>query len=221
MYVLVMGAGTIGLPLISSIVSAGHEVLAIEPNRQHADTVRSKLGSIVIEGDATSSRTLQKTGASRADIFIATTGNDADNLSACLLAKNMFKVNRTVSIVNLQENAELFEQAGVDIVVSTTDLVIANLAGALPAHPLARLMPVKGRGLEIVGIKIPEGAVVVGKPIRDLQVPYGVHMNLIISSAGRTEDPKDDTIIEAEDEIIAVSPVESTQALWETLTELR
>jgi trk system potassium uptake protein TrkA len=221
MYVLVMGAGTVGLPLISSIVSTGHEVLAIEPNRQNADTVRSKLGSIVIDGDATSSRTLQKTGASRADIFIATTGNDADNLSACLLAKNMFKVKRTVSIVNLQENAELFEQAGVDIVVSTTDLVIANLAGALPAHPLVRLMPIKGRGLEIVGIKVPEGAIVVGKPLRDLQVPYGVHMNLIISSAGRTEDPKDDTIIEAEDEIIAVSPVESTQALWETLTELR
>jgi trk system potassium uptake protein TrkA len=221
MYVLVMGAGTVGLPLISSIVSTGHEVLAIEPNRQNADTVRSKLGSIVIDGDATSSRTLQKTGASRADIFIATTGNDADNLSACLLAKNMFKVKRTVSIVNLQENAELFEQAGVDIIVSTTDLVIANLAGALPAHPLVRLMPIKGRGLEIVGIKVPEGAIVVGKPLRDLQVPYGVHMNLIISSAGRTEDPKDDTIIEAEDEIIAVSPVESTQALWETLTELR
>lgn len=221
MYVLVMGAGTVGLPLISSIVSTGHEVLAIEPNRQNADTVRSKLGSIVIDGDATSSRTLQKTGASRADIFIATTGNDADNLSACLLAKNMFKVKRTVSIVNLQENAEIFEQAGVDIIVSTTDLVIANLAGALPAHPLVRLMPIKGRGLEIVGIKVPEGAIVVGKPLRDLQVPYGVHMNLIISSAGRTEDPKDDTIIEAEDEIIAVSPVESTQALWETLTELR
>ncbi|MDA0677045.1 MAG: TrkA family potassium uptake protein [Chloroflexi bacterium] len=219
MYVLVMGAGTVGLPLISSIVSTGHEVLAIEPNRQNADTVRSKLGSIVI--DATSSRTLQKTGAARADIFIATTGNDADNLSACLLAKNMFKVKRTVSIVNLQENAELFEQAGVDIIVSTTDLVIANLAGALPAHPLVRLMPIRGRGLEIVGIKVPEGAIVVGKPLRDLQVPYGVHMNLIISSAGRTEDPKDDTIIEAEDEIIAVSPVESTQALWETLTELR
>jgi trk system potassium uptake protein TrkA len=221
MYVLVMGAGTVGLPLISSIVSTGHEVLAIEPNRQNADTVRSKLGSIVIDGDATSSRTLQKTGASRADIFIATTGNDADNLSACLLAKNMFKVKRTVSIVNLQENAEIFEQAGVDIIVSTTDLVIANLAGALPAHPLVRLMPIKGRGLEIVGIKVPEGAIVVGKPLRDLQVPYGVQMNLIISSAGRTEDPKDDTIIEAEDEIIAVSPVESTQALWETLTELR
>jgi hypothetical protein len=46
-------------------------------------------------------------------------------------------------------------------------------------------------------------------------------MNLIISGAGRTEIPTDDTVIEAEDEVIAVSPVESTDSLWETLTELR
>jgi trk system potassium uptake protein TrkA len=221
MYVLVMGAGTIGMPLISSLVSAGHEVLAVEPDRKQTEHLRNRLGSIVMEGNATSSRILRQAGANRADIFIATTGNDADNLAACLLARNLFNVSRTVSVVNLQENAELFEQAGVDVSVSMTDLAVANLAGALPAHPLIRLMPVRGRGLELVGIKIPAGAAVVGRPLRELQVPYGVHMNLIISSAGRTEIPTDDTVIEAEDEVIAVSPVESTVSLWETLTELR
>lgn len=221
MYLLVMGAGTIGLPLVASLVSSGHEVLAIEPDHKSAEMLRNRMGSIVIEGNATSSRILRNAGANRADIFIATTSNDADNLAACLLAKNQFKVSRTISVVNLQENAELFEQCGVDVAVSTTDLVIANLAGALPAHPLIRLMPVRGRGLELVGIKVPEGAAIVGRSLRDLQVPYGVHMNLIISSAGRTEVPTADTIIEAEDEVIAVSPVESTNSLWETLTELR
>lgn len=221
MYVLVMGAGTIGLPLISSLVSSGHEVLAIEPDRKYSDEVRDKLGNVVLQGDATSSRILQQAGASRADIFIATTGRDPANLAACLLARNLFNVERTISVVNLQENAELFEQAGIDVTVSTTDVVLANISGALPAHPLLRLMPIKGRGLEIVGIKVPEGAAVVGRPLRDLQVPYGVHMNLIVSGAGRTEVPTDDTVIEAEDEVIAVSPVESTRSLWETLTELR
>lgn len=221
MYVLVMGAGTIGLPLLSSLVSGGHEVLVIEPDDRNIEAVRNKLGSVVLKGDATTSRSLTLAGASRADVFIATTGNDGHNLAACLLSKNLFNVERTMSVVNLQENAELFEQAGVDITVSTTDLVLANLAGALPAHPLLRLMPISGRGLELVGIKVPAGAAVVGRPLRDLQVPYGVHMNLIISSAGRTEVPTDDTVIESEDEVIAVSPVESTRSLWETLTELR
>ena len=221
MYVLVMGAGTIGLPLISSLVSSGNEVLAIEPDRKIAEGLRERLGSIVLEGTATSTRILREAGASRTDIFVATTGNDAENLAACLLAKNLFNVGRTVSVVNLQENAELFEQAGVDVAISTTDLVIANLSGALPAHPLVRLMPVRGRGLELVAIKIPAGASVVGRPLRDLQVPYGVHINLIISGAGRTESPTDDTVIEAEDEVIAVSPLEATHSLWETLTELR
>lgn len=221
MYVLVMGAGTIGLPLISSLVSSGHEVLAIEPDAGGSDEIRERLGNVVLQGDATSSRVLQQAGASRADTFIATTGSDSRNLAACLLAKNLFNVERTISVVNLQENAELFEQAGVDVTVSTTDVVLANISGALPAHPLLRLMPIKGRGLEIVGIKVPDGAVVVGRPLRDLQVPYGVHMNLIISGTGRTEIPTDDTVLEAEDEVIAVSPVEATRSLWETLTELR
>ncbi len=221
MYVLVMGAGRIGLPMIASLVSSGHEVLAIDSDPKSAETVRNKMGSVVFEGDATSSQVLREAGASRADIFIATTGADAQNLAACLLAKNLYDVDRTIAIVNLQENAELFEQAGVDVSVSATDVVLSNLSGALPAHPLLRLMPVRGRGLEVVGIKVPAGAAAVGRPLRDLQVPYGVHVNLIISGAGRTEAPTDDTVIEAEDEVIAVSPVESTNSLWETLTELR
>ena len=221
MYVLVMGAGTIGMPLLASLASSGHEVLAIDPDEAAAENVRERLGNIVIQASATSSQTLQQAGAGRADIFIATAGSDAANLSACLLAKNMFNVDRTISVVNSPENSELFEQAGIDVTVSATDLVLANIAGALPAHPLVRLMPVRDRGLEIVGIKVPEGAVVVGRPLRDVQLPYGVHMSLIISSAGRTEVPTDDTILEAEDEVIAVSPTESTSTLWETLTELR
>ena len=87
MYVLVMGAGTVGLPLLSSLVSSGHEVLAIEPNPVSAEAVRDRMGNVVLVGDATSSRVLQQAGASRADVFIATSRRDADNLSASLLAK--------------------------------------------------------------------------------------------------------------------------------------
>lgn len=221
MYVIIMGAATIGYPLISSLVTAGHEVLAIDPDPQRAAYLRRKLGSVFLSGDATSSSVLREAGTNRADIFIATTGNDADNLAACLLAKNMFNAGRTVSVVNLPENAELFEMAGVDVAVSTTDLVLSNISGALPAHPLVRLMPIRGRGLEVVGLKIPAGAAVVGRPLRDVQVPYGAHISLIISSAGRAETPTPETILEGEDEVIAVSPAESTQSLWETLTELR
>jgi trk system potassium uptake protein TrkA len=164
---------------------------------------------------------LREAGANRAEIFIATTGSDADNLAACLLAKNMFNTGRTVSVVNLPENAELFEMAGVDVAVSATDLVLSNISGALPAHPLLRLMPVRGRGLEVVAIKIPAGAAVAGRPLRDVQAPYGAHISLIISNDGKAETPTPETVLEGEDEVIAVCPAESTRSLWETLTELR
>ena len=138
-----MGAGTIGYPLVSSLVSGGHEVLAIDTDPERSVPIVRKLGGVFLEGDATVPRTLRRAGANRANIFIATTGKDEDNLAACLLAKNVFNTARTIAVANSPENAALFEMAGVDVTVSATDLVLANIAGSLPAHPLIRLMPIR------------------------------------------------------------------------------
>ena len=216
-----MGAGTIGYPLVSSLVSGGHEVLAIDTDPERSVPIVRKLGGVFLEGDATVPRTLRRAGANRANIFIATTGKDEDNLAACLLAKNVFNTARTIAVANSPENAALFEMAGVDVTVSATDLVLANIAGSLPAHPLIRLMPIRGRGLEVVGIKIPDGGLVVGKPLKEIQLPYGSFIGLIINSSGQADTPVPETVIEGEDQIIAVSPEDSTGALWDTLTELR
>ena len=124
-------------------------------------------------------------------------------------------------MVQNPDNVVLFEASGVDDVISATDLVLSRIAGALPAHPLVRLMPVTGRSKEIVGIKVPSGGVVAGMALKDVNVPYGSLISLVISANGHTEVPSADTVLEPEDEIIAVSPVETTDMLYQTLTELR
>ncbi|MEX0761710.1 MAG: TrkA family potassium uptake protein [Dehalococcoidia bacterium] len=221
MYVVIVGGGMIGDPLSSSLIAAGHEVFVIDRDPGRVAILQKRLGSIATVGDGTSVNSLTEAGTARASLFIATTGNDEDNLAACQLARSEFNVPRTVAVASYPENVQLFGLSGVDVVASATDLVLANIAGALPAHPLVRLMPVMGRSQEIVGIKIPGGATVVGKPLKEVGIPYGAHVALIIGSNGRTEAPKPDTVLESEDEIIALSPVESTRTLWETLTELR
>ena len=146
---------------------------------------------------------------------------DADNLAACQLAKNNFDIPRTIAVAHSPENAQLFDLVGLDLVVSATELVLSNLATALPAHPLIRLMPLADRSQELVAVKLPAAGVVIGRTLSEITLPYGTIVVLIVSSDGRTKTPDADVVIEGEDEVVALSPTSTTVELWEVLTELR
>lgn len=210
-----------GAPLASSLINEGHEVFVLDHNPDVVATLQRELGMIATTGEATSVKALQDAGAARAGALIATTDSDADNLAACQLARTNFDIARTIAIAHSPENSELFDRSGVDLVVSATDLVLANLATALPAHPLIRLMPVADRSQELVAIKLPSAGTAIGLTLSELRLPYGTKIVLIITTAGQSKPPDSDAIIEAEDEIIALSPTNSTAELWELLTELR
>jgi trk system potassium uptake protein TrkA len=221
LYLVIIGGGKVGAPLASSLINEGHEVFVLDHNPDTVATLQRELGMIATVGEAASVRALQDAGASRAGALIATTDSDEDNLAACQLAKTNFDVARTIAVAHSPENAELFDLAGVDLVVSATDLVLANLATALPAHPLIRLMPIADRSQELVAIKLPSAGAVIGRTLSELTLPYGTRVVLMVTPEGQSKTPDADAIIEAEDEIIAVSLANSTAELWKLLTELR
>ena len=192
MYLVIVGAGKVGLPLASSLINEGHEVYVIDRNEEAVNESQRELGMVATVGDATQPSALKEAGLSRADVLISATDSDEDNLAACQLAKIQFKVPRTIAIAHAPENAELFDLAGIDLVVSATDLVLSNLTGT-----------------------------VVDKKLTDTRLPYGTKIVLLINTDGHTKSLDHDSVIEAEDEIIALSPTNSTAELWEILTELR
>ncbi|HIF73063.1 MAG TPA: TrkA family potassium uptake protein [Dehalococcoidia bacterium] len=221
MYLVIVGGGKVGAPLASSLINEGHEVFVLDHDPDTVASLQRDLGMVATIGDATSVRALRDAGASRAGAIIATTDSDEDNLAACQLARTNFDVPRTIAVAHSPENAELFDLAGIDLVVNATDLVLSNLATALPAHPLIRLMPVADRSQELVAIKLPAAGTVVGSTLSELTLPYGTKIVLMITADGRSKTPDADTLVEAEDEIFALSPANSTAELWEFLTELR
>ena len=221
MYLVIVGGGKVGAPLASSLINEGHEVFVLDNNPDTIASLQRELGMIATIGEATSVRALQDAGTARASALIATTDSDEDNLAACQLARANFDVPRTIAVANSPENAELFDLVGVDLVVSATDLVLANLATALPAHPLIRLMPIADRSQELVAIKLPASGTVVGRTLSEITLPYGTKIILMITAEGQSKTPDADALIEGEDEIVALSPVNSTAELWELLTELR
>jgi len=218
MYIMIVGGGKVGYYLAKELVEDGHEVLVIEKDAAKCRQIADDLGDIVVRGDGCEGITLETAGTGRADLFIAVTGDDEDNLVACQVAKNKFGVRRTVALINNPKNEAIFKKLGIDTTVSSTVLILANIEQELPSHPLIPLLTIKGGGLEIVEVKVPTSSAMVGKHIDELLLPQQCLITVIIDEEGVPRIPTSDTSIRAGDEVVAVCRRESEDALRAVLT---
>jgi len=217
MYIIIVGGGRLGYYLTKALLSEGHEVLAIEKDANVCESVVSELGSVCIRGDGCEVSTLAEGGISRADMLIAVTGDDEDNLVACQVAKHKFNVPRTIARIRNPKNETIFKKLGVDVTVSGTNIILEHIQEEVPTHPLTHLLTIRDKGLEIVEIKIPPESIMVGKTIKELSLPPKSTLFLIIRKGQKPIIPKANTILEAEDQIIAVTTPESEEKLRTTL----
>ncbi len=213
MYIIIVGGGRVGYYLAKQLVEDGHEVLVIEKDAAKCQQITDELGDIALRGDGCEGTTLEAAGTGRADLFIAVTGDDEDNLVACQVAKNKFDVRRTVARLNNPKNEVIFKKLGIDTTVSSTALILANIEQELPSHPLIPLLTIKGSGLEIVEVKVPPSSAVVGKRLGEVLLPQQCLITLIIDEEGVPRVPTSDTTIRAGDEVVAVTRRESKDAL--------
>src|SRR6266508_142343 len=220
MYVIVVGAGKVGYYLAKELIEApeAHEVLVIERDAIKADRITQELGDIALRGDGCEASTMETAGFGRADMVIAVTGDDEDNLVVCQVAKAKFSVPRTVARINNPKNESIFKRLGIDTTVSATAAIRAQIEQELPTHPLIHLLQLKGGGLEIVEVKVPKSASVVGQRIGELLLPQQSLITLIVDSDGTPRVPGNDTVIRAEDQVVAVTRTESGDALRGVLT---
>ena len=217
MYIIVIGGGRLGYYLTKALLDEGHEVLIIEKDAAICENIVGEMGSICIRGDGCETSTLAEVGTNRADMFIAVTGDDEDNLVACQIAKHKFNVPRTIARVRNPANEAIFKKLGIDVTVSSTNIILEHIQEEVPTHPLTHLLTIKDRGLEIVQVKIPPESITVGKTIKELSLPPGSTLSLIIRKERKPLIPKTSTILQAEDQIIAVTSPESEEALRATL----
>ena len=217
MYIIIVGAGRVGYYLTKALLDEGHEVLAIEKNATVCEAVVSELGSVCIRGDGCEVSTLTEAGTNRADMLIAVTGDDEDNLVACQVAKHKFNVPRTIARIRNPKNETIFKKLGVDVTVSSTNIILEHIQEEVPTHPLTHLLTIRDKGLEIVEIKIPPESIMIGKTIKELSLPPKSTLFLIIRKGQKPIIPKANTILETEDQVIAVTTPESEEKLRTTL----
>jgi len=213
MYIIVVGGGRSGYYLTKDLLKEGHEILIIEKNATICETICDELGSICLRGDGCEVTTLTEAGTSRANMLIAVTGDDEDNLVTCQLAKHKFNVPRTIARTRNPQNETLFKKLGIDVTISTTRIILENIEEEVPTHSLTHLLTIRDKGLEIVEVKIPPESKTVGKLIKDLSLPAGSVLSLIIPRERKPRVPTPNTVIQAGDQIIALTTSEAEEAL--------
>jgi trk system potassium uptake protein TrkA len=216
--VIIVGGGKVGYYLAKELLAEPqHEVLIIEQDGAKCERIAEELGDIVLRGDGCEAATVELAGFGRADMVIAVTGDDEDNLVTCQVAKVKFNVPRTVARINNPKNQEIFRRLGIDTTVSATVAILAQIEQELPTHQMIPLLSLSG-GLELVGVKVPPDAQVVGMAIKDLLLPHESLIVLVISADGAPRTASSDTVISAEDEIVAVTRHENEETLRAVLT---
>lgn len=212
MYVIVAGGGKVGFYLSKSLLNEGNEVLIIERDAAKAESIREALGSVVLRGDACEARTLDEAGAGRADVVVAVTGGDEDNLVICQVAKRKFRVPRTIARSNNPKNERIFRILGIDATVSSTDLILQQIEQRLPGDVLVHLRALREADLELVEGEVGIDSPLAGQPIRDVQLPPETVI-LVHIHDGQTLVATLDSRLSAHDQIIALTRAESEPAL--------
>ncbi len=171
MYIIVVGGGKVGYYLTKTLVSEGYEVLLIERNPEKVERFIEQFGAIVVAGDGAEAQTLKAAGAGRADVVIAVTGEDEDNLVISQIAKQKFHVSKTIARVNNPKNEHLFGMLGIDVTVSQTNHILHMIEQSIPSNPFVHLMSLANPDLAIVDARIDEESPVAERALAEIQLP--------------------------------------------------
>ena len=213
MYIVIIGGGRLGYYLTKALLKEGHEVLIVEKDATVCETITEEMGSLCVRGDGCEAATLGDIGTGRADMFVAVTGDDEDNLVSCQVAKYKFNVPRTIARIRNPRREALFKKLGVDVTVSATQIILEAIQQEVPTHPLTHLLALRDKGLEIVDVKISPESTTVGKSIKALSLPKESKLALIIPKERRPRIPTASTVLKAGDQVIALTTPESEEAL--------
>jgi len=216
MYIVIGGGGQVGFYLAKGLIEQGHEVLLLEKDPPRFEKLKKELGTSVAKGDACEAKTLEQIGAERADLVIAVTGDDDDNLVICQVAKARYKVKFTIARLNNPRNQHLFEYLGIDVVVSPTQTILNMIEAEIPHHTLVPLMTLTRAGLRLVELTVPPDSPAAGQAIRELDLPAAANIVLVVR-VDASMTPSGDFILQPEDRIFALVTADGERALRQSI----
>jgi trk/ktr system potassium uptake protein len=218
MRVAIAGAGKVGLFIANDLRSAGHEVLLIEQDQSIVNRSVAADGVEWFIGDACEVNSLREAGLEKCDVVVAATGDDEDNLVVSLLAKQEFAVPRVIARVNHPKNEWLFnENWGVDVSVSTPQIITALVEEAVTVGRLVRILQFEGGQARLVEVTLADDSPAIDRSTAEMDVPRNATIVAIVRDE-HVVMPRGDSIFEAGDEVLAMVTPESEDEVRRLLT---
>ncbi|MCU0567690.1 MAG: TrkA family potassium uptake protein [Oculatellaceae cyanobacterium Prado106] len=209
MYVLIGGAGLVGLNLAQKLVDLGHTIAIIDLNPAACRYAREQLGVMAFEGSAVSTETLVEAGIRKADAVVAALHSDALNLAMVALAKH-YGVAQILTRMRHRDFAEPYRIAGATSVINAIDLAVSTMVNAIEYPQVESMLHFEQDQIEVLKLPIPKGSPIADRSLMDIaQDPKFPKGSLIIGyQAHRTEDlmiPNGQTVLEEGSTILMVT----------------
>jgi len=219
MFIVINGGGKVASYLARTLLERGHNVALIEKRSEVAEKLVSELPGrpLIILGDGCDVQFQEDAGVGHADVFVAATGDDDDNLVSCQLAKTAFGVPRAVSRVNNPKNQHIFNALGIEA-ISSTMIIARMIEEESTIGDIRTLASLRKGNMAVVEIELPtDRCVVCNKRVADLNLPVDCVMFALV----RGDDVitvHGDTTLEPGDVVVAFTAVEHEAALKRALT---
>lgn len=208
MYIIIAGGGQVGSELANQLVQQKHDVIVIEKDKNRCDKIYSQTGAVVINGGVTSIEILKEAGIEKAEICIAATEQDTDNLSFSLLCKS-FDVPRIIARLRNPEYERSYKVAGVNSIVRVTDILVDQIITELEERKVKKIASIGKSDANIYKMVLSERSILHGKTVLEVTKISGFPKNLVFVAIGKVDNnsfiiPHGDTKIEAMQELIFI-----------------
>jgi len=219
MFVIVAGGGRVGSTLAERLLEGGHKVRLIEHRPAVLERLHRELPTeVIVVGQPTDPDLLERIGVRQAQALAIVLSDDAQALSLASLARFRYQVPRIIARVNDPRNRWLFEQdMGVDVALSQAEIFTSLVAEEISLGDMMTLLKIRRGKYMLVEEKIPPGAPVIGRPIKDLDLPQQCVIAAIIRH-GEIVVPRGMTALEVEDEVLAITDAQGAEALHRLFT---
>jgi len=203
-YVIIVGGGEVGCCLAKEFVESGHEVLVVESESKQRERLEGELGDITLCGEGCRIECLDEAGVSRADVFVAATDIDEDNLAACQLAKLKYGVPRVVAKLNNPRNRNIFRKLGIDHTADVAALVLENLKARIPVFPFVHLLRLEDEGLEVVQVSVTDDSRLSDRMMAETPLSFLVESACLVRAGSPPQGVDDTTRLAVGDRLICV-----------------
>jgi trk system potassium uptake protein TrkA len=221
MKIVIVGAGRAGLEVALHLTRIGHTVTVVDHDETVTRRASEQYGLVALSGDATVAAVLEEADIAQSDVVVAMLRRDSDNLAVALLARAA-GVERVM--VRMRDNAyrQVYAAAGIDRVLSETDLITGSVATAIE-HEAIRHAMLLGNGNAIAfEITIPPGSPVAGLTVMEAVRLQGFPRSCVFAALyqadGGVESARGSAVVQVGTTVLMVSATSDVGTAVQTLT---